>query len=144
MTHRTKRRIGTVALAPVAAFAAEALFRLAGVDLVVSSGDGTVGPADVIVAALSGALLAWPVVRTIDARSTYPRRTWGFVGAIVLGTSMAGPSWLADGGSAVALMCLHLVTGFVVIAGFAGTLPVYRRHGASPALDRASSCHPAP
>jgi hypothetical protein len=30
MTHRTKRRIGTVALAPVAAFAAEALFRLAG------------------------------------------------------------------------------------------------------------------
>ena len=143
MTHRTRRRIGTVVLAPVAALAAWAAFRLAGVDLVGSSGDGTVDPADVIVAALVGALFAWPVARAIDARSRYPRRTWGVVGATVLGTSMAGPSWLADGGSAVSLMCLHLVTGFVVIAGFAGTLPVYRRRDSSPALDGAETGHRA-
>jgi hypothetical protein len=145
MTSRTThRRIATVVLAPAAAVAAWAVFRLAGVELDVSSGDGTVDAADVAVAALVGALAAWPVARSVDAHSRYPRRTWGVIGAIVLGTSMSGPSWLADGGSAVALMCLHLVTGIVVITGFAGTLPVYRRRTSSPALARAPSGNPAP
>jgi hypothetical protein len=37
---------------------------------------------------------------------------------------MIGPSWLADGSSAVALITLHLVTALVVICGFAGIIPV--------------------
>jgi hypothetical protein len=50
MTHHTRRRIVTVALAPAAALAAWALVTLLGIDLVVSTGDGTVGPADVLTA----------------------------------------------------------------------------------------------
>jgi hypothetical protein len=32
---------------------------------------------------------------------------------------MIGPSWFADGESAVALMCMHFAVGAVLIAGFA-------------------------
>jgi hypothetical protein len=51
----TRRRIATVILAPGAALAAWAVVRLIGVDLVVSAGDGTVGPIDVLVAAMRSA-----------------------------------------------------------------------------------------
>jgi hypothetical protein len=56
MTRRTRRRIVTTAVAPASVLAAWALIRLVGIDLEVSVGDGIVGPADVGVAALVGAL----------------------------------------------------------------------------------------
>ena len=40
--------------------------------------------------------------------------------------SVIGPSWLADGTGAVALIALHFVVGVVVIVGFVQTLPVRR------------------
>ena len=43
---------------------------------------------------------------------------WPLVGSTALAVSMAGPSRMAHGASAVALICLHLVVGFVLIAGF--------------------------
>ena len=48
MTHRTRRRLATVIIAPAAALATWALIRLIGIDLVLSHGhDGsTVGPVD--------------------------------------------------------------------------------------------------
>ncbi len=126
MTHRTRRRIGTVVLAPVAALTAWAFIRLLGIDLVVSAGDGTVGAADVFVAALVGALAGWLVVRLLERHSRRPRPWWSFVGSTALALSIIGPAWLADGASAVALIALHIVTAVVVISGFAGTLPVRR------------------
>jgi hypothetical protein len=81
------------------------------------------------VAALAGALGGWLVVRLIERRSRSPLRTWAVVGSTALAVSMIGPSYLADGASAVALMSLHLVTAVVVIVGFAGTLPVRRGRG---------------
>ncbi len=124
MTHRTRRRIGTVVLAPAAALTAWAFIRLIGIDLVVSAGDGTVGPADVVVAALVGALAGWFVVRLLERHSRHPRLWWSFVGSTALAVSIIGPAWLADGASSVALIALHVVTAVVVISGFAGTVQV--------------------
>jgi hypothetical protein len=129
LTHRT-RRIGTVLLAPVAAITAWASIRLIGIDLVVSTGNGSVGPVDVFVAALVGALAGWFVVRLLERRSRHPRPWWSFVGSTALAVSIIGPAWLADGASSVALITLHIVTAAVVISGFAGTLPV-NRNGAT-------------
>lgn len=126
MTDRTHRRVCTVVLAPVAALAAWALVRLIGVDLVVTVGAGTVGPVDVFVAAVAGALAGWSVVWLLERCSRHPRALWTFVGSTALAVSIVGPAWLADGASSVALICLHFVTAVVVIIGFAGTLPVRR------------------
>jgi hypothetical protein len=127
MTHRTRRRIGTVVLAPAAALGAWVFVRLLGIDLAVSTARGTVGAADVLVAALLAALVAWLVVRWLEGHSRRPRRLWAFVGSTALAVSMTGPSWLAESpASAVALMSLHAVTAVVVIAGFAPTVPLRR------------------
>jgi hypothetical protein len=126
----TRRRIATVILAPAAALVAWAVVRLIGVDLVVSSGDGTVDPIDVLVAALLGALAAWLVVRVLERRSSRPRLWWSVIGSTALSVSIIGPSWLADGASGVSLIGLHVVTAIVVISGFAGTLPIRRSDAA--------------
>jgi hypothetical protein len=124
VTSRTRRRIGTVIVAPAAALALRGLIRSTGIDLDVSTGNGTIGPADVLTAALIGALAGWLVVRRLESHSRHPRRRWAFTGSTALSMSMLGPAWLADGSSALALMTLHLVTGAVVITGFAATLPL--------------------
>ena len=126
MTHHTRRRIGTIILAPAAALAAWGLTQLLGIGLDVTAGDGTVGPGDVFVSALVGALGGWAVVRLVERHSRYPRSRWALTGSTALAVSMVGPSWFADGASAVALMSLHVVTAVVVIIGFATTLPVRR------------------
>jgi FtsH-binding integral membrane protein len=123
MTKRTQRRIATVALAPAAALAAWAVIRLIGVDLVVSVGNGKVGPGNVVAAALVGALLGWAAASAFERRSRRPRLWWSLTASTGLSVSMIGPSWFADGSSAVALIALHFVTAIVVIIGFAGTVP---------------------
>ena len=75
-------------------------------------------------AALVGALAGLFVVRLLERRSRHPRSWWSFGGSTALAVSIIGPTWLADGASAVALITLHIVTAAVVIIGFAGTLPV--------------------
>ncbi len=134
MTYRTRRRIGTVVFAPLAALTAWAFVRLIGVDLVVSTGSGTVGPAEVFSAALVGALAGWLVVRLLERHSSRPRPRWSFVGSTALAVSVIGPTWLADGASSVALIALHVVTAVVVVYGFAGTLPVHRGEPARAAI----------
>jgi Family of unknown function (DUF6069) len=123
MTAHNRRRIATVAFAPIAALAAWAVVRMAGIDLALRDG-GTVGPGEVVTAALIGALGGWLVARWLERRSVRPRRTWSFVGSTALAVSIMGPAWRADGSSAVALIALHVATAVVVIAGFAGTVPV--------------------
>lgn len=130
MTSQTRRRLATVVLAPAAALAAWALIRLAGIDPVVSTGSGKVGPGDVVAAALVGALAAWGAAHVLERRSRHPRAWWGFAASTGLSVSMVGPSWLAEGSSAVALDSLHFVTAAVVIWGFLGTIPL-KRHGSA-------------
>lgn len=123
MTDRTRRRIATVVLAPAAALIAWAGIRLAGVDLAVSAGDGTVGAADVAVAALLGALGGWFVVRLLERHGRRPWFWWPVIGSTALAVSTIGPAYLADSTTAIALTALHFVTAIVVISGFAATLP---------------------
>jgi hypothetical protein len=117
------RRIATVLSAPVAALAAWGLFRAAGVSFHVSTGNGRVGAADVVVGATIAALLGWAVVLVLARRAPRPRLWWARIGSTCFAVSIIGPSWLADGGSSVALMALHLVTAVVIVVGFAATLP---------------------
>jgi hypothetical protein len=126
------RRVATVVAAPLAALVAWALFRAAGVHFEVSTGNGYVRGSDVLVAALAAALVGWVVVHTLENRIRQPRLWWTRAGSTCFAASIAGPSWLADGVSSVALMTLHLVSAIVIVAGFAATLPARRpsRHAA--------------
>ena len=126
MRDRRHMRLATTALAPAAAVAAWAGFRIGGVEFTLKSGD-TVGTLDVVTAALVGAAVGWLVLRAIERHTLRPRATWTVVATTALAVSVIGPSWFADGGSAAALIALHIVTAAVVIAGFAGTVPVRRR-----------------
>jgi hypothetical protein len=112
------------------------MIRLAGIDLVVSTGPGTVGAGDVFAAALFGALVGWLAVRLLERHSRRPQAHWPIVGSTGLAVSIIGPSWLADGASAVALIALHIVTAVVVIRGFAPT--VGRPQGAGVGSRRAT------
>jgi hypothetical protein len=68
MTDINRRRLATVVVAPAAALTGWAVVRLIGVDLVLKTG-GTVGPVEVLVAALVGASPARRGVRTDRAPS---------------------------------------------------------------------------
>jgi hypothetical protein len=127
MSRLDRRRVTTLVLAPAAALAAWTALRTVGVDLVLKDGS-TVGAGDVLVAALAGATAGWLVVRRLESHSRRPRSRWAFIGSAALAVSIIGPNWLADGSTAVALIGLHVVTAAVVIAGFAGTLPLRVKH----------------
>jgi predicted tellurium resistance membrane protein TerC len=88
MTDRTRRRIFTVLLAPSLALAAWGLVHLIGVDLVVSTGSGEVGPGDVLAAAFIGALVAWFAARVLERCSRRPRASWSFTASTALAVSM--------------------------------------------------------
>jgi hypothetical protein len=126
MANRTRRRLATVALAPAAALGAWAIARSAGADLALEDGRGSVGPGEVAAAALAAALGAWMAARFLERRVRRPRGWWAFLVSTALSASIIGPSWLADGTSAVALMALHVVTAVTVAAGLAGTVPACR------------------
>jgi Family of unknown function (DUF6069) len=50
-------------------------------------------------------------------------RWWPFIGSTALAISINGPSYLADGISTVALICLHFVVAVVLIMGFMRFVP---------------------
>jgi hypothetical protein len=116
-----KNRIATVLAATAIALLGWAAFRLLGVELVTEA--QTVGPVDAAAAALVAALAGWGVVALLERRSARPQRAWALIGSTALSLSMLGPSRLADGTSAAALIALHVLVAVVVMIGFARTLP---------------------
>ena len=80
---------------------------------------------------LVAGLAAWGVYALLAAwrRPNW----WPYVGSTALAVSITGPSYLADGISAVALICLHVVVGVVLILGFMRFVPRPER-GAGPAV----------
>ena len=123
MSRSRARRVTTVVAAPLVALATWALFRAAGVDFRVSTGDGRVGAGDVVAAATVVASIGWLVVRWLERHVERPRLWWARVGSIGLAVSIVGPSWFARDVDSVALMTLHIVTAAVVVVGFAATVP---------------------
>jgi hypothetical protein len=93
------------------------VIRLAGIEPVLEDDSDLVGVADVIVASALAGLAAW-AVHALMIRAGY-RRWWPFVGSTALAISMLGPSYMADGSSAMALMCLHFAVAIVLIWGLA-------------------------
>jgi hypothetical protein len=124
--HTTIRSgLAVVAAAVAAALVAWAVIRLVGVDLTLKDGTtaagGQVGPVDVLLASLAAGLAAWGVYALLAQwRRT---RWWPYVGSTALAISITGPSYLADGISAVALICLHVIVGAVLIMGFMRFVP---------------------
>jgi hypothetical protein len=115
----TWRAAGVVAAAAVVALAIWAVVRLLGVDLTVRIGrdSSEVGAVDVLVTTVLAGLAAWGVHRVL-ARRARTARWWPFVGSTAIAVSMIGPSYLADGAAAVALISMHLAVGAVLVWGF--------------------------
>jgi hypothetical protein len=57
------------------------------------------------------------------ASSARTARWWPFVGTTAIAVSMTGPSYLADGAAAVALISMHLAVGVVLVWGLARYAP---------------------
>jgi hypothetical protein len=115
--------LGVIGAGMVAALAAWALVTALGVELTVGKGtDATrVGAVDALAAALVAGLAAWGVQRLLARRGV--ARWWPFVRTTALSVSVIGPSWLADGAAAVALIAMHFAVGAALIAGFSRLIP---------------------
>ena len=124
MSTSAAKSAGVVVVAAVVALGVWTVVRLLGVELTLETGpDGSqVGAVDVLVATLVAGLAAWAVHRVL-ARTARTARWWPFVGSTGIAVSMLGPSYLADGAVAMALMSMHLIVGAVLIAGFARFVP---------------------
>jgi Family of unknown function (DUF6069) len=123
MQAATRNSLAVVAAGMLAGLVVWAVVRLFGVDLTVESGSGTaqVGVVDVLVATLVAGLAAWGVFALLLRWRR--ARWWPFVGSTALAISMIGPSYLADGSSAVSLICMHIIVGVVLITGFMRVVP---------------------
>ena len=115
----TRKSAAVIVIATLIALATWVLIRLLGVEPAVTSaaGNAPVGAFDVAFAAAGAGVAAWGVSAWLARRGSI--RWWPLVGSTALAVSIIGPSWLADGADAVALICLHLVVGLVLIQGFA-------------------------
>jgi predicted lysophospholipase L1 biosynthesis ABC-type transport system permease subunit len=114
-----RQAVAVIAVAVIVALAVWALVRLIGVAPVVGrSGDITaVTAGSVVVATVMAGVAAWAthaLLRHVGRATQW----WPFVGSTALAVSIIGPSWLADGASGLALICMHVAVGIVLIAGF--------------------------
>jgi Family of unknown function (DUF6069) len=111
---------GVILVAVVVALAIWSAARLLGVELTVGKGadPSQVGPVDVLVATVLAGLLAWGA-HSLLARTPRTARWWPVVGSTAIAVSLTGPSYLADGASALALIAMHVAVGAVLIWGFA-------------------------
>jgi hypothetical protein len=130
MSQSTRSSLAVVAGGVAVGLLLWAGWRLAGVDLTVRTGGqaSQVGAADVLVTTLVAGLAAWAVWALL-ARRPRTARWWPFVGSTAIAVSMIGPSYLADGIAAVALISMHFAVGAVLTFGFARFVPLSRSVG---------------
>jgi hypothetical protein len=123
MQTTTRDSLAVVAAGMAAGLVVWAVVRLLSVDLTVGSGSGTtqVDVVDVLLATVVAGLAAWGVFALLLRWRR--ARWWPFVGSTALAVSMIGPSYLADGISAVCLICMHIVVGVVLITEFMRLVP---------------------
>ncbi len=79
--------------------------------------DEPVGWANVLIVTLLAGFVAWGVYTLL--RRSGRERWWPFVGSTALAISIIGPSYMADGSSAVALIVLHFTAAIPLLLGFA-------------------------
>jgi Family of unknown function (DUF6069) len=126
---------GVTLVAVIVAVATWSVIRALGVETVVGKGPDPlqVGANEVAVAALVTGLGVWAAYARLARRGLTSR--WPVVGSTALAVSVIGPSWLADGASAVSLICLELAVAFVLVVGFS-------RGGADGSPSGQDSAHP--
>lgn len=109
--------VGAAALAAVLVWVVAA--PVGGAELVVGSGGtgSTVGVVTVLVASLLVGALAVALRVILDRHTADGRRNWTVVAAIVWLISFAGPLSARSVAAGVALACMHLAVGAVLIAG---------------------------
>lgn len=118
------RRSATVIVAAViVALVVWGLTRLIGVEPTVGEGADAspVSAIEVAFATLVSGLAALGLY-TLLARRGWAG-WWPFAGSTALAVSMNGPSYLSDGASAIALMCMHFAVAIVLIPGLMGWTP---------------------
>ena len=107
-----------IGAAVAVALAVWTVVQLLGVDPVVGRGGDltSVTTVNVVVSTVLAGTAAWFVHALL--RRTGRAQWWPFVGSTALAISVIGPSWLADGASGIALICMHVAVAAVLIAGF--------------------------
>lgn len=96
-----------------------ALARLAGIDLVVSTGSGTqhVNVVSVIVTSVVVAMAGGGLLRLLERRTEAAVRVWTVISGVVLLVSLTGPLGARSLGAGLALAGLHVLVAGVVILG---------------------------
>jgi hypothetical protein len=114
----SRMKSAVVLVAVIVAVATWSVIRVLGVEPMVGKGSDPhpVGALDVAAATLVVGLAAWGVYAWL-ARNRLAG-VWPFVGSTALAISIISPSWLADGASAVSLICLELAVALALIVGF--------------------------
>jgi hypothetical protein len=117
MNSRAYRSALVVAAGAVAAMATWSIARLAGVDFELkdSASIDEVAAFDVLFTTLIAGAAAWAVHEFLVSKQK--QRWWPPIGSTALALSIAGPSWLADGETALVLIAMHVVVGFILIGG---------------------------
>jgi hypothetical protein len=106
-----------VTAATVAALVTWSVARLAGIDfeLKESASIDQVEAFDVLLTTLIAGAAAWAVHEFLVSKQK--QRWWPPISSTALALSILGPSWLADGETALALVAMHVVAGIILIAG---------------------------
>ena len=114
-----------IAAATVVALVLYGLIRWLWVDPVAEmNGEAkVVGWANVLIVTVVAGLIAWGVA--ILLKRAGKARWWPAVGSAALAISIIGPSYQADGSSAVALILLHFAVAIVLIVGLARVILPY-------------------
>jgi Family of unknown function (DUF6069) len=114
------RRLLTVGLAALAGLTTWFLLtQTAGVNLIVHSGgsDTRVGADAVVLVAVVVGLAGWGLLAFLERVAGRVRLIWTVIAAAVLALSLLGPLGGVSSAAVLALICLHLVVGLVLIAG---------------------------
>jgi hypothetical protein len=114
-----------IAAATAVALVLYGLIRWLWVDPVaeINGKDQVVGWANVLIVTVLAGLVAWGVA--ILLKRAGKARWWPAVGSVALAISIIGPSYQADGSSAVALILLHIAVAIVLIVGLARVILPY-------------------
>jgi len=120
----TRQRVATVGLAVGVALVGWLVARLAAGPLTAHMGpSGPVVEVTFLGAGVTSAvvgLLGWGVL-TIVGHFRRPRAAWIVIATVVLLVSFGGPLGAVGTGAVVALLCLHVAVGAVLIIGLART-----------------------
>jgi hypothetical protein len=139
--HRARTRLAAAASAIAAAVAVWLIAHYAAGMHLHTPGFGSsqrpasLAPGFVAVLAAAASLLAWAALALIERTARRPRRAWIITSLIALAVSLAAPlsGHGLTGTGRVALVCMHLAVGAVLIPVFALTTPRWRSADDNPA-----------